>query len=171
MPPLISEAAEAYRRRRNPTRPTRFPLFRFGIRSGMSSRSCCSSRGRGGMERRDQPQIRLGRRGDLSVVSRDTAWCATDRGVDGDLDDRRRALGTVLAVMRISDNPIVSRISRGYIWFFRATPLLVQLIFWCNVAALYPDVSSASVRWPDFVLGSANTLIPPLRRGAARAVA
>ena len=48
------------------------------------------------------------------------------------------ALGTVLAVMRISDNPIVSRVSQGFIWFFRGTPLLVQLIFWYNIAALYP---------------------------------
>ena len=36
------------------------------------------------------------------------------------------ALGTVLAVMRISDNPIVSRISRGFIWFFRG------LRCWCS---------------------------------------
>ena len=73
------------------------------------------------------------------------------------------ALGTVLAVMRISDNPIVSRISRGYIWFFRGTPLLVQLIFWYNVAALYPTVSiGIPFGGPDIVIGSANTLITPL---------
>ena len=36
------------------------------------------------------------------------------------------ALGTVLAVMRISDNPIFSRISQGFIWFFRGTRC------WCN---------------------------------------
>ena len=73
------------------------------------------------------------------------------------------ALGTVLAVMRISDNPIVSRISRGFIWFFRGTPLLVQLIFWYNIAALYPTVSiGIPFGGPDFVLGSANSLITPL---------
>ena len=53
-------------------------------------------------------------------------------------------LGTVLAVMRLSANPIVSTLSRGYIWFFRGTPLLVQLIFWYNIAALYPTVASVS---------------------------
>jgi polar amino acid transport system permease protein len=73
------------------------------------------------------------------------------------------ALGTVLAVMRISDNPIVSRISRGFIWFFRGTPLLVQLIFWYNIAALYPTVSiGIPFGGPDFVIGSANSLITPL---------
>jgi polar amino acid transport system permease protein len=72
-------------------------------------------------------------------------------------------LGTVLAVMRISDNPIVSTISRGFIWFFRGTPLLVQLIFWYNIAALYPTVSiGIPFGGPHLVLGSANTLITPL---------
>jgi polar amino acid transport system permease protein len=73
------------------------------------------------------------------------------------------AMGTVLAVMRISENPIVSRISRGFIWFFRGTPLLVQLIFWYNIAALYPTISiGIPFGGPDFVIGSANTLITPL---------
>ena len=61
------------------------------------------------------------------------------------------ALGTVLAIMRLSANPILSTISRGYIWFFRGTPLLVQLIFWYNIAALYPVIASvcpsAAPRW------------------------
>jgi polar amino acid transport system permease protein len=73
------------------------------------------------------------------------------------------ALGTVLAVMRISENPIVSRISRGFIWFFRGTPLLVQLIFWYNIAALYPTLSiGIPFGGPHVVIGSANTLITPL---------
>ena len=73
------------------------------------------------------------------------------------------ALGTVLAVMRISDNPIVSRVSQGYIWFFRGTPVLVQLIFWYNIAALYPTVSiGIPFGGPHLDLGSANALITPL---------
>lgn len=73
------------------------------------------------------------------------------------------ALGIVLAVMRISENPIVSMVSRGYIWFFRGTPLLVQLIFWYNIAALYPTVSIGfPFGGPNIVLGSANSLITPL---------
>ncbi|MEN0136378.1 MAG: amino acid ABC transporter permease [Rhodococcus sp. (in: high G+C Gram-positive bacteria)] len=76
------------------------------------------------------------------------------------------SLGTLLAVMRLSDNPIVSSISRGYIWFFRGTPLLVQLIFWYNIAALYPTISvGIPFGGPEFMVGSVNTLITPL--GAA----
>ncbi|MEO5318986.1 amino acid ABC transporter permease [Arthrobacter sp. CC3] len=73
------------------------------------------------------------------------------------------ALGTVLAVMRLSKNPILSTISRGYIWFFRGTPLLVQLIFWYNIAALYPVIAfGLPFGGPSVVLGSANVLISPL---------
>ncbi|WP_159704153.1 amino acid ABC transporter permease [Arthrobacter sp. 18067] len=76
------------------------------------------------------------------------------------------ALGTLLAIMRLSDNPILSTISRGYIWFFRGTPLLVQLIFWYNIAALYPVIAfGLPFGGPSMVLGSANVLISPL--GAA----
>ncbi|MGO4190575.1 amino acid ABC transporter permease [Arthrobacter sp. YAF17] len=72
-------------------------------------------------------------------------------------------LGTVLAVMRLSANPILSTISRGYIWFFRGTPLLVQLIFWYNIAALYPVIAfGLPFGGPSLVLGSANVLISPL---------
>ena len=45
-------------------------------------------------------------------------------------------LGTILAVMRRSRNTIVAGAAGLYIWFFRGTPLLVQLIFWYNLASL-----------------------------------
>lgn len=73
------------------------------------------------------------------------------------------SLGTALAVMRLSANPILSTISRGYIWFFRGTPLLVQLIFWYNIAALYPVIAfGLPFGGPSVVVGSANVLISPL---------
>src|SRR5438477_6163399 len=50
-------------------------------------------------------------------------------------------LGVVLAVMRLSPNPLVSSFSWLYIWFFRGTPLLVQLLFWGFIAALFPNIS------------------------------
>ncbi|MFG1921853.1 amino acid ABC transporter permease [Cryptosporangium sp. NPDC048952] len=53
------------------------------------------------------------------------------------------ALGTVLAVLRLSPNPVVSGVVGAYVWVFRATPLLVQLLFWYNLAALYPSVALA----------------------------
>jgi polar amino acid transport system permease protein len=45
--------------------------------------------------------------------------------------------GTVVAVMRLSDNPILRTVSWLYIWLFRGVPLLVQMIFWGFLGALY----------------------------------
>lgn len=49
-------------------------------------------------------------------------------------------LGTLLAVFRLSANPVLRAVSWGYVWFFRSTPILVQLLFWFNIGALYPTV-------------------------------
>ncbi|WP_329122323.1 amino acid ABC transporter permease [Streptomyces sp. NBC_01353] len=49
-------------------------------------------------------------------------------------------LGTLLAVFRLSANPVLRAVSWGYIWFFRSTPILVQLLFWFNIGALYPTI-------------------------------
>jgi polar amino acid transport system permease protein len=69
-------------------------------------------------------------------------------------------LGVVLAVMRLSPNPLVSGASWLYIWFFRATPVLVQLLFWYNIAAIYPSISlGIPFVGVEFVHGSANTVI------------
>ncbi|WP_327120110.1 amino acid ABC transporter permease [Streptomyces sp. NBC_01341] len=50
------------------------------------------------------------------------------------------ALGTLLAVFRLSGNPVLRGVSWGYIWLFRSTPILVQLLFWFNIGALYPQI-------------------------------
>ncbi|GAA2188728.1 amino acid ABC transporter permease [Leucobacter alluvii] len=47
-------------------------------------------------------------------------------------------LGVILAIMKLSQNPVLRWIAEGYIWFFRGTPVLVQLIFWFNLAFLLP---------------------------------
>ncbi len=49
-------------------------------------------------------------------------------------------LGTVLAVARLSPNPVLSGAAWVYVWIFRGTPVLVQLILWFNLAALYPSI-------------------------------
>ncbi len=49
-------------------------------------------------------------------------------------------IGIVIAVMRLSGNRLLGLVSSGYLWFFRGTPLLVQLVFWYNFAALFPSV-------------------------------
>jgi polar amino acid transport system permease protein len=69
--------------------------------------------------------------------------------------------GVVLAVMRLSDNPIVSSAAWVYIWFFRGTPVLVQLIFWFNIAALFPTLSLGVPFGPGFHTWSTNSLITP----------
>jgi His/Glu/Gln/Arg/opine family amino acid ABC transporter permease subunit len=46
--------------------------------------------------------------------------------------------GTLLAVMRLSKNYVLSYLSWLYIWFFRGTPVLVQILLWGNFGILYP---------------------------------
>ncbi len=73
--------------------------------------------------------------------------------------------GTLLAVMRLSPNPIVSGASWLYIWFFRGTPVLMQILFWYNFSALYPTISIGIPFGPTFVHASANSLITKLIAG------
>ena len=69
-------------------------------------------------------------------------------------------LGVLLAVMRLSPNPVVSWFSWLYIWFFRGTPLLVQLLFWYNGAALFKHISlGVPFGGPALVHPAYNSLI------------
>jgi polar amino acid transport system permease protein len=67
-------------------------------------------------------------------------------------------LGIIGATMRLSPNPIVSGASWTYIWFFRGTPVLVQLLFWYNFAYLYPKLTFGIPFGPAFVHVSANSV-------------
>jgi polar amino acid transport system permease protein len=71
-------------------------------------------------------------------------------------------LGVMLAVMRLSANPLLSGASWVYIWFFRGTPVLVQLLFWFNLAFLYPRISIGVPFGPSFAQANANTLVTAL---------
>jgi polar amino acid transport system permease protein len=70
-------------------------------------------------------------------------------------------LGVLLAVMRLSPNPVLSTGSWIYIWFFRGTPVLVQILFWNYVSALYPKIDLGIPFGPSFVHGNANSIITP----------
>lgn len=70
-------------------------------------------------------------------------------------------IGVGLAVARLSSNPVLSRGAWVYLWFFRGTPLLVQLIFWYYLSALYPKVSIGIPFGPTFWSGNANKFITP----------
>jgi polar amino acid transport system permease protein len=69
--------------------------------------------------------------------------------------------GVLLAVMRLSPNPLVSGASWVYIWFFRGTPLLVQILFWNYISALYPKINLGIPFGPAFIHADANSLLKP----------
>ncbi|WP_060179604.1 amino acid ABC transporter permease [Streptomyces sp. IMTB 1903] len=72
------------------------------------------------------------------------------------------ALGTLIAVMRLSSNPVLYGMSSLFVWFFRGTPLLVQIIFWGYAAALYKYVM-IGIPFTDitFVQIETNSLLTP----------
>ncbi|MEU8568419.1 amino acid ABC transporter permease [Streptomyces pathocidini] len=49
--------------------------------------------------------------------------------------------GIVLAVMRLSKNPVTSWVAWAYIWFFRGTPVFVQLILWFNLGLVFETIN------------------------------
>lgn len=64
-------------------------------------------------------------------------------------------LGILLAVARLSSNRVLQYVSQGYIWFFRGTPQLVQLLLWFNLALFFPRLGVG-----DFSIDM-NTVITP----------
>ncbi|AUG99165.1 amino acid ABC transporter permease [Pectobacteriaceae bacterium CE70] len=77
-------------------------------------------------------------------------------------------LGLLLAIARLSDNRLLNGLSALYIWFFRGTPLLVQLIFWYNLSTLFPTISlTIPLTGPTFVSWNTNDLITPLTAAIA----
>jgi polar amino acid transport system permease protein len=74
-------------------------------------------------------------------------------------------LGVLLAIMRLSPNPLVSGVSWLYIWAFRGTPVLVQILLWYNIAALYPRFSLGIPFGPTFAHFDASSLITPFVAG------
>jgi polar amino acid transport system permease protein len=68
-------------------------------------------------------------------------------------------LGTVLAVMRLSENPLVRGVAAGYVWLFRGTPILVQLLFWFFLGSVLPQLSVGVPFGPELVSWPTNTLI------------
>ncbi|MFJ5611566.1 amino acid ABC transporter permease [Streptomyces sp. NPDC093221] len=50
-------------------------------------------------------------------------------------------LGIGIAAMRLSRNPVLRALSFGYVWLLRSVPPLVQLLFWYELASLYPRIS------------------------------
>lgn len=49
-------------------------------------------------------------------------------------------LGVGAAMMRMSENPVLRSVSVGYVWLFRGTPALLQLLLWFNLALIFPTI-------------------------------
>lgn len=48
------------------------------------------------------------------------------------------ALGFAFGIMRLSENPILRFAAWLYVWVFRGTPVLLQLLIWFNIALVFP---------------------------------
>jgi polar amino acid transport system permease protein len=67
--------------------------------------------------------------------------------------------GILLAVMRLSPNPLTSGAAGIYIWLFRGTPLITQLVIWNFLALAYPRLGLGIPFGPEFVSWDTNQLI------------
>jgi polar amino acid transport system permease protein len=70
-------------------------------------------------------------------------------------------LGVIIAIMRLSRNPIFRGVSWAWVWFFRGVPPLVQLVFWYNLALLFPRIGIVLPFGLDIVSWDTNALITP----------
>jgi polar amino acid transport system permease protein len=70
--------------------------------------------------------------------------------------------GVLLAIMKLSSNSVLSGASSLYIWFFRGTPVFVQLLFWGYISALYPRLSLGIPFGAEFVAADTNRMITPV---------
>lgn len=71
-------------------------------------------------------------------------------------------LGVLAAVVRLSGNPLLAAISWFYIWFFRGTPVLVQLVFWFNLGVVFNTLSISVPFGPELWSASTSSVITPL---------
>ncbi len=72
------------------------------------------------------------------------------------------ALGALFAVMAMSPNPVLKGVAHLYIWFFRGTPLILQLLLWFNLALVFPFIGIPgffSVRTVDVMTPFVATLL------------
>lgn len=59
-------------------------------------------------------------------------------------------LGVVVAVMRLSPNPVFKAVSWAYLWIFRGTPVYVQLVFWGLFPTIYQRIQLGVPFGPSF---------------------
>lgn len=71
-------------------------------------------------------------------------------------------LGGILALLKMSDSRLLRSIASGYIWVFRGTPELVQLIFWFNIGLVLPQIGLGIPFGPLLISAEANDVITPI---------
>ncbi|MBX5164407.1 MULTISPECIES: amino acid ABC transporter permease [unclassified Rhizobium] len=71
-------------------------------------------------------------------------------------------LGLGLAIARLSNDRLARSLASLFIWFFRGTPLLVQLILWYNFSTLFPELSIAIPFGPTLASWETNSVITPM---------
>lgn len=70
-------------------------------------------------------------------------------------------LGSVVAIMRLSPSRILAAPAWLFTWFFRGTPVYVQLLFWFNIAAIFPTLGVGIPFWHSYWhIDSVNLFTP-----------
>jgi polar amino acid transport system permease protein len=59
-------------------------------------------------------------------------------------------MAVILAVMRLSPNPVFRSVSWVYLWIFRGTPVFVQLVFWGLIPTIYKNIQLGIPFGPTF---------------------
>lgn len=76
------------------------------------------------------------------------------------------ALGVLVAVMRVSPSRLLSSPAWLYTWFFRGTPVYVQILFWFNIAALFPVLTiGVPFFHVTFLSINSNSVFTPITAG------
>lgn len=84
---------------------------------------------------------------------RNTVWLTLAAMVGGVV------LGIVLALMRLSANPLLSGAAWVYLWFFRGTPLYTQLLIWGAIGTLFPTIGIGIPFGPEFETWKTQELV------------
>ncbi len=59
-------------------------------------------------------------------------------------------VAVILAVMRLSPNPVLKSVAWAYLWIFRGTPVYVQLVFWGLIPTIYRNIQLGIPFGPTF---------------------
>ncbi len=70
-------------------------------------------------------------------------------------------VGVSVAVMRMSDNPVLSAVGWAYLWVFRGTPVYTQLVFWGFIGVLIPKFGLGIPFGPTFIEFDTNNVFTP----------